>query len=135
MRIVSLLLCCCLFVLPACKGSYAEMAMRSPDELQALPKDQLVAVYANERGKWGENKKLRAEVERRQLFTPDQWAKIEKGTFGVGDPEGVVWVAWGKPDQIHTLTSGAGVSRVLVYGDHADNRVYITDGRVTALGQ
>lgn len=118
-----------------CKGSYAEMAMRSPDEIAKLPDDQLVAVYANERGRWGENEKFRREITKRGLFTPEEWDRIDRKTFRLGDKEEVVWAAWGTPDDVSTLRTGDGVSKVLVYGDRADNRVYILNGRVSALGQ
>lgn len=117
-----------------CTGSYAEMAARSPEAIKQLPNDQVVAVYASQRA-WGESKKYRAEIERRGLFTQEQWSKIDRKKVAIGDPESLVWAAWGNPDDVSTLTTTNGSSRVLYYGDHAENRVYIENGVVTAIGQ
>lgn len=135
MRTVLLLTIVAAMAVAGCHGSAIEVSGRSDEALRESKNDEVLNAYAASRRDGAGNSRLRTEIERRNWFTAEEWDRIDRKTFRLGDKEAVVWAAWGKPDDISTLRTGDAVSRVLIYGDQADNRVYITNGRVSALGQ
>lgn len=118
------------------KGSYAEVAYRSPEAIKQLPNHDVVAVYGVEcayPSLLKDNKsKFRAEIERRHLFNDDQWQMIDAKQIRIGEPELLVWASWGKPDRIDSLTTADGERRGLVYDDSV-SIVYIERGKVAAI--
>lgn len=118
-----------------CQGTNLEVMNRSPEALRETPTKELVSAYAVHREFFGENEKLRTELKSRQVLRDDEWIRADSAKVAIGDPEELVWIAWGKPDDIHTFSSAGGDSRLLIYGNRAENRVYILNGRVSALGQ
>jgi hypothetical protein len=131
MDIKTLIVAALLAGLAGCQGSPAEIGMRSGAALEATPDREVVSAYGYSKSGLGENSKLRDEIERRALFTPEQWERIKAGQIRVGDHERVVWSAWGAPKSVHDLTTAAGRGRVLYY---ETNRVYLHDDVVTAIG-
>lgn len=115
--------------LGGCQGSPAEIGSRTGDALAATPDNDLVTAYS-----YGVNRaKVRSELERRSVFTPDQWARIDRGVAGIGDPEWMVFAAWGPPERTSDLLTEKGRSRILTY-ELKGRRVYVDNGIVTAIG-
>lgn len=117
-------------------GSPGEIATRRGDALLLTTSPDLVAAYAWERKSpsllQDNATALRKEIDRRHLFTDEQWSRIEGEKIRIGDPEPVVWASWGPPDRIDSLTTAAGERRGLVY-EKTVSIVYIEDGKVAAI--
>lgn len=77
----------------------------------------------------GKGKRMRAEIERRGLFSADEWGRIDSGRIRLGDRELVVMASWG-PASVHRTTATWGTASVWDYG-HAD--VVFENGRVVAI--
>lgn len=131
----------CLIVLAAglvgcATGSPGEIATRRGDALVATSSPELISAYAWELRSPSLLKDnataLRAEIDRRHLFTEEQWARIETKKIQVGDPEIVVWASWGPPDQINRLTTASGERRALSW-HNSSSLVYIEDHKVAAI--
>jgi len=120
--------------LAGCHGSPSEIGSRTGEALAATPDNELVSAYAYSKATFGINKaKIRGELERRAVFTPDQWSKIDRGVAGIGDTEMLVFAAWGPPEATSDLLTEKGRSRILTY-ELKGRRVYVDNGIVTAIG-
>jgi hypothetical protein len=124
----------------AVKDSPVEVASRRGDALIGTDTDRLVCAFGHNRSFWGvQDKHLRAELERRAIFTPEQWAMIDNKQIAIGEPEWLVWCSWGAPDDVDEFTSGSGTTRTLWYKrgytDPTYQLVSIRLGRVEAFGR
>ena len=69
-----------LILIAGCAGSPIAISMKSPEELKIVPDEQLCAAY----GSIYKNKKLKNELESRNLFTKKEWQAIEDHDVFVG---------------------------------------------------
>jgi len=135
---VRLMICVvAVLALIGCKaGSPAEIANRTGDKLLLTPNSELVTAYSYQRmlpSLSGEKRaKLRAEIDRRKLFDADQWRMIEEKKIAIGQPEFLVWCAWGPPDRVGNYQDAAGQSRSLWY-DRSQTTVYTDGQKVTGI--
>jgi hypothetical protein len=117
-----------------CAGSPAEMASRSPQELQSASNQEVIWAFAHDQvGSITKrhNRKLREEIDRRGLFDEKQWALIDAREVEIGQPERLVWASWGPPDQISNASfEGLGTTRALWY-DQRETWVYSDGERIT----
>lgn len=89
-----------LFALSGCMTALVDMSMGSDAELaRASDWDVADAYYI------GKGKRIRAELERRGLFTPDEWGRIDRERVQVGDRAIMVVAALGKPREKHTTST------------------------------
>lgn len=115
------------------QGSLGEIASRRGEALEATSNEELAGAYAFTKSTFGPSRTLRTEMERRAMFSPEQWARIDAGTIRVGDSESLVWAALGTPEEHSDLLTEKGRSRILTY-ELKGRRVYVDNGIVTAIG-
>lgn len=117
-------------------GSPGEIATRRGEALASTSSPELISAYAWERKApslvHDNETVLRAEIDRRNLFSDEQWSRIETKSIRIGDPEILVWASWGPPDRIHKLTTASGERRALTWND-SRSLVYIEDHKVVAI--
>lgn len=64
---------------------------------------------------FGGSKNMRAEIERRGVFTADQWARIDAADIRLGDSPSLVIAALGTPDKSRVQTRTDGTTLVWLY--------------------
>jgi len=114
-------------------GTLGEIASRRGEALEATSNDELAGAYAHTKSTFGASRTLRTEMERRSMFSGEEWARIDAGKVRVGDSESLVWAAWGTPEEISDFLTDKGRSRVLTY-ELKGRRVYVDNGIVTGIG-
>jgi len=122
----------CLSLGGCIKGSSAEIASRDDVSLANTSQNDVAYSYGSIRKASGENKRLRAELERRNAFTPEEWSRIDTGHIRVGDSLDLLYASWGQPFKYSSLQSEFGESNLFIYDN---SRVYLRNGRVTAIAQ
>lgn len=75
---------------------------------------------------------IRAELERRQVFTEDEWQLIDSRKIRIGSRKLVVIASWGKPKNINTTITRFGRREQWVYGDYRPY-VYFDEEFVSAI--
>ena len=83
-------------------------------------------VYSRQSPDAAEAAKIRAEIERRSLVSPNEFAAIDKGQIGVGTTQCGVFAAWGAPQANNQIVQGNQQQIQLVYS----NRTVTTNGTV-----
>ena len=112
----------------------------SPAELREYgDTNTLLAAYGNFRRRLHAQGKvnthnLRQELVRRNLFTQDQWARIDKKEMQIGDSPMLLRASWGSPRRINTRVARNGRRQQWVYGSPPfTSYVHIVDGAITSL--
>ncbi|WP_290890620.1 hypothetical protein [Arenimonas sp.] len=117
-----------------CASSPLALSVAGKDALQAESADKLCFAYALMKPAG-----VRAELERRQLFTAQEWQRIEKGYWWVGMSEAALLCSQGKPAVVNQTVTAAGVSSQYVFEEcrsYCPRRyAYVRNGLVTALQQ
>ena len=126
MGIVRMLVVCVIcLALAGCQGSPAEISMRSEEQLRTTTLHELSVAY----GSWGQPKRIRAELERRNAFTPQEWAMIDEGRIRVGSSRELVLAARGDPRYVRRSSSAYGGYReVWIYEQGRDRDYVYLDG-------
>jgi hypothetical protein len=127
------LLAVCALALAACANSPAALATMSPEKLAQQNSQVLChALGVNN------SKKARQELERRQIFTAEEWQLINSKTVGIGMSELALVCTLGTPipgyGTINTSVSAAGTTRQYVYRHPmlGTRYVYVSNGVVTS---
>jgi hypothetical protein len=92
MKIALLVITVAAICFSGCAGSPASIVMKSPAELTAQNDLELARAYGTIR-----NAQVRAELERRKLFTLQEWQLIETKSVGIGMSEAALLAAKGLP--------------------------------------
>lgn len=131
---VRILMALCVVLLAGCSGTIGGVCMKSPEELKAEPTPNVAAAYGYASRFIGDDKKLRAELKRRNAFTPEQWDRIDRKKIVIGDPVELVYASWGSPTSVRNWTTEySGGQEFEYYHVDRSNFVYIRDGRVAAV--
>ena len=115
----------------ACTGNQprASASLLEPDS-NLLCEDYYA--YSRQSPDAAEAAKIRAEIERRSLVPPNEWAAIDKGQIGGGTTQCGVFAAWRAPQANNQIVQGNQQQIQLVYS----NRTVTTNGRVvTAISK
>ena len=89
-------------------------------------------IYSRQSPDAAEAAEIRAEIERRSLVPPNEWAAIDTGQIGVGTTQCGVFAAWGAPQANNQIVQGNQQQIQLVYS----NRIVTTNGTVvTAISK
>lgn len=131
----SVIIAALLLGLAGCSGTVAEVGSRRGTDLEATPTAHVAEAYGE--GAHGHlftsTAPLRAELERRSAFTPEEWAMIDAKEIRVGASEELVLASWGSPDRTRRGVSAYGGSTLWVYEhDNGDSYVWLEGGRVVA---
>lgn len=114
-----------IFIVSGCAGSPLRISMASPEDLANEVDGNLINAWAR-----NHSKKVRTELERRKLFTDEEWASIDRQIILVGMREIAVYASWGYPYRTNTTFTSEGADKQLAYGRHY---IYIGDGHVTSI--
>lgn len=122
------------FVLAGCAGSPIALSSASDEELRAQPVERLCVAYALMKPV-----RVRAELDRRALFSAEEWRAIEGGRWWIGMSEAALICSQGKPAAVNQTITAAGVSSQYVFEEcrtYCPRRyAYVRNGVVTALQQ
>lgn len=121
-----------------CAGSPAHTVLLSPEDLKTTDVSVLTSAYGFEQVWWPKPKghaKLRAEIERRGLFKPDQWSRIDSQSPIIGDNPDVVAACWGYGDTVNVRVTNAGRLSVVKYnlGYQKSAYVHYVNGQVAEV--
>lgn len=121
---ISVLIAC---LLAGCAGSPMELSSRPPEKLQQVEVSDLAVAYGVNQGR-----SIRTELERRGVFTSDEWSQIDQKKFGVGATRCHVLAAWGYPSSVQTEQDASGETRVYEYR-FKSSRVTMRNDRVVTI--
>ncbi len=113
-------------VMSGCANSPYALALASDETIASTHSAHLAHAY-----NWDGNKRCRAELERRGVFTPADWTRIDNGEIRIGDTQLLVLAAWGSGLVVSKRVSAHGTVEVWDYG--TVQYVTFRDGRVTAI--
>lgn len=122
-------------VLAGCEGSTASIGLKSTEQLKEVPTPQLVSAFGTGKFVYGESSRMRAEIVERNVFTPDQWKRIDDMAPKVGDSELLVFAALGAPQRATDTNDIMGYSRAFYY-DGSTSRsqsVIVMNGKVVSM--
>lgn len=132
-RIVLALVAPLLLLIAGCAGSPLSLASMDPAQLATQSDASLAQAYGAVR-----NSGVRAEIERRKLFTSREWSLIESNGVAVGMSELALLASKGLPTiygGVNETVTATGTNRQYVYRATTYNKpayVYVENGRVTA---
>lgn len=86
-----------LAALGGCAGSPWEISNRSGEQLEDTPTERILWAYSSGRSQLEPSKNLRAELERREVFTAEEWERIDSGRLQLGDSKEMVLATYGEP--------------------------------------
>lgn len=107
------------------------MASLPPEQLAAVPDDQLLSAYTD-----ADYESLKAEVKRRKLLSDEEWSLVQNRQIKMGMREQVLWLSWGRPERVNEDVTPQGRSRQLGYNCDTyglcHTYVYVDGGVVTS---
>lgn len=115
--------------LSGCAINPQQLAARSDNEVC-----ESYGVYSHGIG-WGEvANQYRAEIERRNLITPEEWALAAKKQLRIGMSQCAMYASWGKPDRENRSVYSGGITIQHVFNSGyryiRPTYVYTHNGRV-----
>lgn len=117
-----------LLVLVGCQSQ--RLALGNEEEVRASSNEALIAAYVDTA-----SPQLKAELERRGTFTPQEWQMISERAIHKGMREEVVWVSRGRPWRENEQVDAFGKSKQLCYNVDSNGipkmYIYIQNGRVS----
>lgn len=115
--------------LAGCAGSAVRALSSKPDQLATFDDGTLCQAYSLKK-----SDKVRAELQRRDALTADEWQAVDGGKIFVGMRYPALLCSWGAPDKTNMTTTEYGKSAQWVYGLFDVRRyVYLERGEVVAF--
>jgi hypothetical protein len=123
----------CLAAFIGCAGSPINLATLSPTQLATQSDLSLANGYSRIR-----DTDIRSELERRKVFTQQEWQLIDTRSMAVGMSELALIASKGVPSiygGVNTTVTASGPSKQYIYREtnyHKPSYVYVENGKVTA---
>lgn len=135
MKILALLGACACVLLGGC---YTGIYAMTPEQLETQETIDLASAYGNDRVGLITQPQFESELRRRNAFTAEEWARIEKRDLKPGDSMEFALASWGPPDNGINRDSLSGTRSVWCYYDNyarpgVRGYVHFTGRLVTAI--
>ncbi len=115
-------------------GGTFSLAIMSDKEIAKVDTEQLCGFHGfHVLG----TKRIRRELERRDIFTPEEWTIIDKQQIAIGKSKLLLLASWGYPTDTNRTTTAKGVFVQWIYQKPTVNYeaayVYTRDGIITSM--
>ncbi len=112
------------------EGVNSRVDKATPEELADVEAEHLAMAwhltYSN---------RIQGELNRRNVFTDEQWSQIRLGKIHIGDTSMVVLAAWGQPRDISETATALGKWTVWTYSESGSTLVQFEKGAVSLVHQ
>jgi hypothetical protein len=120
--------CLMFWCMTGCNTYPLNQTQLSPDDLAGMPDHRLCEVYT-----WNRAPNLRAELQRRKIFTEPEWQAIEAGQVVMGMSEVALMVALPGITRTRTLRSNGIVTNEWFFARVTALRVRTENGKVVSF--
>ena len=115
----------------SCAGSPTRISMMDQETLKTVDTLQLCAAYG-----CNHSEKIKAELERRNIFTEREWSLINSKKISIGISISALYASWGPPTSKNESVGKWGVHIQHVYGLYSryskPTYVYTDNGKVSS---
>lgn len=110
-----------------CAHSPLRLSMMSAEALKEEPTISLAKAYG-----YGKNKDIRAELERRKVFSKREWKAIDEEKIFRGMSTAALYASWGQPYRTNRSVGSWGVHTQHIFRNYCGEYVYTKNGLVSS---